>query len=1051
MRYRHSSQWHRWGRKRQPLVLERLESRRVLTVQLETGLALEDVDYHSPIHGDGVASAIQSDLDGDGQLDLFAVTSQEIALFYAGRGDGTYANPVVLSEGLPALPWIPTDVDRDGDQDLLAIRPEGELLLAVNAGREGNVWRGLQPFTEQSVFPSGDVRTFVAADFNNDGYVDLAIGSVEGVRVTTGVGDGTFAGEISYPLSRGSQTLVNGDLDADGDLDLISAKTADYGYAERQHLDLLINDGTGVFEPGESQFELNRHVNDLAMGDLDNDGDLDLVAAHPYFYGGNVKVFLGNGQGDFVTDPLPLTVAGLPRTVTLGDVDADGDLDVCVAHTGGYGHWYTGSPGASLFLGRGNGDFGARLLVAQGYPVLAVSSQLDGKGVQELTIAGSEGHVQVLRLVESDLLPPTSWVVTDGMVGESLEATGDWDANGIQDYVRTSAAGPELALNPGSELATTIPLGIRTTWYQLFLQDMTGDGRIDILATGFEGAYVLPQGSDGLPGEAVLTPMSFTMVVADGIVDLNRDSINDLLLSDGSSLHVWLGQGAGSFHSDGRSLAAGHRAFRVADWDADGYTDLMVVVGATLSVLHGEPTGTFREISRVTVAPDALPEVVADLDLDADLDVIMRSFTVSPWPGPAQILLNAGGGSLQETVQTNYYWFVEDREKGWSALAFQSSRGLVVQQATAQHGFTEFVLPSSPDNNIWVQAIADLDLDSDVDLLVSDNAGFRIFVGTQGGILTELAQSIQYPFFADWNRDGLSDLMVMSANVLRILARDEAGNYGERHRMTLPQNTYLETTADLDGDGDPDLILRNGNDNTLRILQNSGDIIFTEIARGNAYRLADLDADGKTELMLTLATKIVVYGVGGDGQYQQLSETVIRSDDYFDAVADLDGDGDLDITLRYMNDNSFMRVLLNTGDATFKEVAYATYFQFADWNADGQVDLLFLARSGSRSELKVLPGDGRGDFGPAVVTRIARDVYFDAVADLDGDGDRDITLRYMNDNSFMRVLLNTGDATFKEVAYATYFQFADWNVGRPGRSAVPCSVGVQIRAQGIAG
>ncbi len=270
--------------------------------------------------------------------------------------------------------------------------------------------------------------------------------------------------------------------------------------------------------------------------------------------------------------------------------------------------------------------------------------------------------------------------------------------------------------------------------------------------------------------------------------------------------------------------------------------------------------------------------------------------------------------------------------------------------------------------------------------------------------------------------------MVMSANVLRILARDEAGNYSERHRMTLPQNTYVENTADLDGDGDPDIILRNNDDYSLRILQNSGDIVFTEIGRGNAYRLADLDADGKTELMLTTATKIMVYGVGGDGQYQQLSVTVIRSDVYLDAVADLDGDGDLDITLRNMNDNSYVRVLLNAGDATFKEVAYATYFQFADWNVDGQVDLLFIDRSGSRSELKVLPGDGPGNFGPAVVTKVASDVYLDAVVDLDGDGDLDITLRNMNDNSYVRVLLNAGDATFKEVAYATYFQFADWNV-----------------------
>ena len=73
-----------------------------------------------------------------------------------------------------------------------------------------------------------------------------------------------------------------------------------------------------------------------------------------------------------------------------------------------------------------------------------------------------------------------------------------------------------------------------------------------------------------------------------------------------------------------------------------------------------------------------------------------------------------------------------------------------------------------------------------------------------------------------------------------------------------------------------------------------------------------------------------------------------------------------------------------------------------------------------------MPGDGRGDFGQAVVTKVAWPGWVELTQDLDDDGDLDVVLRGENDN-LVQILLNTGGGEFTELARVTGYSIADFN------------------------
>jgi len=134
-----------------------------------------------------------------------------------------------------------------------------------------------------------------------------------------------FHGPTQILASASRPTGALGDLDGDGDLDLVTAGRDGNGNTPTE---IWFNDGNGTFSNTQGISGLN--VRDVALGDLDGDGDLDLVLG---VEGAN-RVYLNDGTGSFADAGVALGGSVATFAVVLGDLDGDGDLDVIFGNYG---------------------------------------------------------------------------------------------------------------------------------------------------------------------------------------------------------------------------------------------------------------------------------------------------------------------------------------------------------------------------------------------------------------------------------------------------------------------------------------------------------------------------------------------------------------------------------------------------------------------------------------------------------------------------------------------------------------------------------------------
>jgi hypothetical protein len=232
------------------------------------------------------------------------------------------------------------DIDGDGDIDILAVSNTGPgtpvpVRIHLNDGA------GLFSNAPDVLIPYG-VGSLALGDMDNDGDLDIvnfANYSPGIVTVLLNAGGGTFAGSYSSSAGYGGTSFTTrslGDVDGDGDLGLM---LSDYSSSS---VLFLFNTGNGSFSGG-SNLQLgggysgvvSGGLTSVALGDVDGDGDLDLAGTNTYFQStgpppGKVSIQLNNGRGTF-GNGMDMAVAYNPYNVVMSDVDGDGDLDIVAA------------------------------------------------------------------------------------------------------------------------------------------------------------------------------------------------------------------------------------------------------------------------------------------------------------------------------------------------------------------------------------------------------------------------------------------------------------------------------------------------------------------------------------------------------------------------------------------------------------------------------------------------------------------------------------------------------------------------------------------------
>ena len=273
-----------------------------------------------------------ADVDGDGDLDLIAGHINGRGFLFLNDGNGVFSESDVAlrsSEGDARTGDTATDItvgDFNGDnhldivfaRDRLSDEFVGENIVYLNSGSlDGD---GEPIFTTGQVL-GGLSRAVAVGDVNNDGILDLFFAGDLVSWIWFGQGDGTFVAPGPFPFAANDVLLAS--LDSDNRLDMVLA-LEDFGTI------VLIN-GPGViatFEP-IPEFFGSESADALATGDIDGDGDVDVVISHEK--GPAWQVYLNEGDGRLTPTAVAQAadIAGA-TDLAVADFDGDGTLDIFV-------------------------------------------------------------------------------------------------------------------------------------------------------------------------------------------------------------------------------------------------------------------------------------------------------------------------------------------------------------------------------------------------------------------------------------------------------------------------------------------------------------------------------------------------------------------------------------------------------------------------------------------------------------------------------------------------------------------------------------------------
>jgi hypothetical protein len=386
-----------------------------------------------------------ADLDCDGRIDLAMASGDDYVVALIATGDLEFSGLDVVVENASADLFAPDDLDGDGLTDMVTLDNDTGDLTVLSGTPQGLV------ATASQLLPTTSARVLELADVDADGLVDVVLGAGGGgisnpidgtVRLSLGLSPSTFGSLSEIDVGEGVNDLALGDLNGDGDLDCVTPS-----------FEVL------AFDQGGFQAPTNYNIYSADFGvdlaDIDDDGDLDGVS-------GGTKLLLGDGLGGFLS-PYSMTIVpggshpGHMNLLETGDLDLDGDVDVVGARNGTFG-----SPTRNVSVALNDGLGGMTIVQVSSNDEFLRQVALihvDGDGFLDLLTASDvtsqENHVAVwLGDGAGALLEPTvTTLVPDSNIGiADLDHDGDADWTYRTDdtirsiMLRTSSLAPHTAL-----------------------------------------------------------------------------------------------------------------------------------------------------------------------------------------------------------------------------------------------------------------------------------------------------------------------------------------------------------------------------------------------------------------------------------------------------------------------------------------------------------------------------------------------------------------------------------------------------------------------------
>ncbi|MGB7207437.1 MAG: VCBS repeat-containing protein [Pyrinomonadaceae bacterium] len=375
-----------------------------------------------------------ADVNADGNLDLVTV-GYGGTWVSIGNGNGTFAAPMVLDQGVASKVVVISDLNGDQNPDLSVLNYHtNKVAIYLNNGTGGFA------FSSHITAPYG-VSGLAVANMNSDLHPDILVSHGSGVSVSLNSGNAVFNAAVNYPITqREAFGMTSGDFNLDGHADAAVM-------AGSNSLVVLLNNGGGGLS-NETVWGGGVETTALVSSDLDDDSRPELLLGYSTSSGGRVKLYFNLSQPPVIVLRTPFDYDGDGRSdlsvrrpsdniwyilrgtagyfniefgvpgdlIAPADFDGDGKTDIAVFRPSN-GTWYTFNSGSQSFTTTGWGADGD----------LPVPADHDGDGRADLVVFRPSTNTWYTRFANG-----TFSTTAFGVAGDK-PVVGDFDGDGKAD------------------------------------------------------------------------------------------------------------------------------------------------------------------------------------------------------------------------------------------------------------------------------------------------------------------------------------------------------------------------------------------------------------------------------------------------------------------------------------------------------------------------------------------------------------------------------------------------------------------------------------------